>query len=292
MINGVGPNPTMMFDMTKIVPSGKTPKTASERLFATYLDQYGYSGWMHEPTIDDHGKHPDFVVPSLGENFLFEVKERRRKGGEAQFAWINPYKGIRKGIEKARTKFARFGDFPCSLIIHNAGDIDTLMKPEYVYGAMLGDLGFSFGVDTEEGVAFPDASRNVFLPQNGKMVASYTMGLPHNTTTTINAVIVLEKCRLRNTQFEHAIATAIEQKEKGATSSLTEDDRALTAVTLFFDLKPKWQSVVRVQVCENPWARVPLPRTIFCGPYDERWAIVDRKLVRVWHGSGVVDIED
>ena len=43
--------------------------------------------------------------------------------------------------------------------------------------------------------------------------------------------------------------------------------------------------VVRVVVYENPFATIPLPRTIFVGPYDERWAQYEDGIARVFVGA-------
>lgn len=41
------------------------------------------------------------------------------------------------------------------------------------------------------------------------------------------------------------------------------------------------ESVFRAVVVENPWAKKPLPRTLFTGPFDERWAMEGDGTVRL-----------
>jgi hypothetical protein len=46
-----------------------------------------------------------------------------------------------------------------------------------------------------------------------------------------------------------------------------------------------------VIVWENPFARIPLPRNIFCGPYDERYGAEGDYLTRVFVGQGISELE-
>ena len=47
-----------------------------------------------------------------------------------------------------------------------------------------------------------------------------------------------------------------------------------------------------VIVWENSFARIPLPRTLFCGDYDERYGVNDKGIVtRQYAGKGVIDYE-
>jgi hypothetical protein len=48
---------------------------------------------------------------------------------------------------------------------------------------------------------------------------------------------------------------------------------------------------VRVVVYENPYARIPLGRDLFCGPFDERWGVDGEFIQRVLVGSEVAAIE-
>ena len=48
---------------------------------------------------------------------------------------------------------------------------------------------------------------------------------------------------------------------------------------------------VRVVVYENPFARIPLSRDLFRGPFDERWGVEGEFVRRVYVGSEVAAIE-
>lgn len=272
----------------KITPSGKSPETLSETLFAAYLNDHKYNGWLFEPVIEGSSRHPDFMVPFAQQALLFDVKERRRKGGEPRFAFIDPMAGIREEIEEARRKFKSLKNFPCSLVIYNAGDIDTLLKPEYVFGAMLGDPGFTVGYDDAKGCLLPETGRNVFLPQGGKMMR-YKTGEIQNTT--INAMIVLERRLLPDRYFERTRDEAIRSASRASGATLSEPQQRLIAVRLYRERKVRERVILRVRACEHPSARIPLPWSIFRGAYDERWALVRGEAKRVWSGSKIPDLE-
>jgi hypothetical protein len=266
--------------MQRIVSSERVPENESEKLFAAYLDSNGYRGWLFEPNIDGCSKKPDFVVPFEERHLLFEVKERRRKGGELTF-WVNPMHGVREEITEGTKKFKQLKSFPCSLVIYNAEDIDTLLEPDSVFGAMLGDPGLTIGYDSEAGTLRPESARDVFLGQGGKMMR-YKTGEMQNTT--INAIIILEQCDVANPQFDHAADEMIVAAARRTDGRLTESDKVEIAA-----MRSRGR-VTRVRVCENPKARIPLALEMFRGPYDERWSVETGNLKRIYSGPRVAEL--
>ena len=273
---------------------GDSMKTESELLFEDYLRNNGYLDFEFEPPVHGKKKHPDYLVRRNGQELFFEVKQREAPKHSPRFAWFNPYSGIRSDIEKAREKFREFKDYCCSVVIANRGDPNTLLDAEFIFGAMLGDLGFTFPIlDTDDRHRF-DTIQNVFLRRSGKMVHSYKSGEYHNTT--IAAVIGLEEARLRNTEVERLQHQAIQEKQRqrGRELSLREQAVVVCGVAIEYaeaGRGPIYHRVPRVIVCENPGARVPLSRNVLCGPFDERWAIVDKGLSPVYAGVRVREIE-
>ena len=51
-------------------------------------------------------------------------------------------------------------------------------------------------------------------------------------------------------------------------------------------------SQLRVIVHENPFARIPLPRELFRGPYDERYAGSEGRIERTFCGSQLATLEE
>jgi hypothetical protein len=96
----------------------------------------------------------------------------------------DPYPKIREKIEEGRNKFKEFKDFPCSLVLKNGNAFVHLDSPDIVLGAMYGDSGFSFPVDTRVGRA-AGPLKPAFLGW-GKMVRGR-----RTQNTTISAFITL-----------------------------------------------------------------------------------------------------
>ncbi len=113
---------------------------------------------------------------------------------------------------------------------------------------------------------------------------------------TIAAVIALEEARLGNTELERLQRQAAqeEQRRRGRQLSPEEHEalgRRLETEYVEAGRGPIYQRLPRVIVCENPGARMPFPREVLCGPFDERWAIVDQGLRPVYAGMRVHEIE-
>lgn len=286
MNDDIGP---LEFYGQSIIPGYRTPETQSEKLFADYLNATKHTGWLFEPTIGCHRQHPDFLVPLHSDAFLFEVKERAHKDVAPGPCWYDPMRGIREEITESQRKFTEFKEFPCALVIYNAGDPDTLLEPEYVFGGMLGDPGFSMVFDTERCTSLPETARNVFLRQGGKMMRYKTRDFQN---TRINAIIVLEQCTLRNRAFENATSESFSKKSLSLGRELTERERGIAVVEAWKLYRPLYERVTRVRVCTNPGARKPLAATLFKGDYDEWWSVADGHLERIFAGSRVLEIQD
>ncbi len=52
------------------------------------------------------------------------------------------------------------------------------------------------------------------------------------------------------------------------------------------------EAPLRVVVYENPFARIPLRRDIFTGPFDERFGPEGDHLVRVFAGAEILRLEE
>ena len=271
-------------------------RTASELLFETYLQRNGLTEWEFEPNWSGNRKKPDYLLRWNGKELLFEVKERR-SGKEPVNGHFNPYEGIRRKIKKACEQFKEFKEFKdecCSLVIANQGDPHTLLAPEFVFGAMLGDPGFTFPILNADHSDDFEEGPSIFLPtRNARMV---TWDRRTYKNTTIAAIIVLERVRLRNAVFERLLEQAVCKEELDRGRPLSPREPAVIAWKLTQEWHdgergPLHQEAPRVRICENPGATLPFPRDVFCGPYDERWAIVDEYLAPVYAGVRVREIE-
>jgi len=258
--------------------------TESEGLFEEYLASNGYEDWEYEPDIPGRGKHPDYLLRSRGREFFFEVKElHEKRPPPKQPTFIDPYKSLRDDIHKARKQFSHHKQWCCSLVVFNIDDWQARLKPKHVFAAMLGDLGIQMRFDTLAGVIVPGTEHPAFL-ERGKMLRPKT-DEPQNTT--IAAIIVLECFRARDPAFVLALKRERSRREAKKGRGLDAGEAFDLHGEMLLRYPGAISEVLRVVVQENPFARKALPRDLFTGPYDERWAIEEDGLQPVFVGDAL-----
>jgi hypothetical protein len=253
----------------------------SENIFEQYLDSNGFQGkWVYEPSIPGKIKKPDYLLNWKGEKHFFEVKELRKKRSEPNKwpAHIDPYTSLRKKIDEARDKFKEYKEYSCSLVVYNIDDKQVRLDPRTVFAAMLGNAGIAMNFDPNRAEAILESAREVFL-NGGKMVNNKS-----RQNTTISAIVILKEF-LDNRDVEKALIE--EMKKQGRKFTLPEK----------IDIRMKLyenhhvQSVPRVVVIENPFARIKLPKNLFNGLFDERWRIGNDEVEMNFMGSALKESE-
>jgi hypothetical protein len=253
----------------------ETPgKTESELLFEEYLGSHGYTDWVYEPPrLAGQSRQPDYLVRSNGQELLLEVKEMHQKEPlPTKAVNIDPYRSVRSEIDEARRKFKDLQEFCCSLIVYNRGDWQARLGTLEVFGAMLGDLGFSWPVCLDEGAGHstddPKKIENLFMG-GGKMLR------PGNHTpqnTTISSIVALERLRAFNPSVRRMARQAVYDEEARLGRELSLEEEVIAEHNVWSSHANSRFNVIRVRVYENPFARRHLPREMFCGPYDMRFA--------------------
>lgn len=261
-------------------------KNESERVFEQYLDQNGFQDkWTYEPSIPGKRKRPDYLLNWKGEEHFLEVKELRKKPNEPTWpAYFDPYSSLRTEINEVRKQFKEYKEYSCSLVVFNVDDGQARLKPIFVFGAMLGNLGLKMDYDPNKGEAVGGSERNAFL-DSGRMIDS-KRALPQNTT--ISAVVVLDKF-LDNIDVEKAMQGEMTRQGRKFTGP------ELVKVRMELYESHHVRSVPRVVVVENPYARVVFPGDLFSGPFDERWRWredLNDKVERVFAGNKLKELEE
>jgi hypothetical protein len=261
-------------------------KTLSEQLFETYLDSHAPSGqWEYERIIEGQEPTPDYRLSWHNTVLYFEVKETYSNSPLPSSAhWVAPYTRLRAKIGAARPQFKALKAFSCSLVVCNINNWEIGLDPLHVFGAMLGNLGFTADFNAARGEV---EVNNAFL-SDGKMVHPGTHQ-PRNTT--ISSVIVLEKKYFPTAECLAKRNATITEQEAALKRKLAPREVAEAMDHLIF--KGKWAvvDVVRLNVIENPFARCPLPPELFCGAYDERWQMKDDRPTRVYAGEQLLLLE-
>jgi hypothetical protein len=261
-------------------------KNESEKIFEQYLDANGFQDkWTHEPSIPGKHAKPDYLVHWKGDKCFFEVKELRKKPNDpTRPAHIYPYQSLRSEINEARKQLKQFKEYSCSLVVFNVDDRTAILRPIFVFGAMLGNLGLKMDFDPKKGEAVAGSERNAFL--NGGKMTNNKSRQPQNTT--ISAILVLEEF-LDNTEIEKAMRK--EEAKQG--KQFTGPEMIAIRMELYKD--HPIVTVPRVVVIENPFARIPFPKDLFKGPFDEHWRWredLNGKTERVFVGNKLKKLED
>lgn len=253
--------------------------TASELLFEEYLATHGYHNWVYEPILEGKTKRLDYRVEHRGVTHFFEVKEFDSPPPLLGFGSFDPYGPIRAKINQATRQFKDYKEFPCSVVLANPNNAFVqLGEPWAIIGAMLGNLGFEFPVGPN--VDEPVTTKTVFLG-GGKMF-NRQRRQPQNTT--VSSIIVLGTYPLR----EKRIRVAIKERraQLGRKTTLEEELQFYDAIPEHPDLRR-----VRVDVYENPHARIPHNRDWFSGKFDQRWGLDGKYIRRVYAGEEILHFE-
>lgn len=266
-------------------------KTESEELLEEYLRAHGLVDFKFEPTVAGTLKKPDYFLRAGETEVFLEVKEFAATPEDFRLGadCYDPYGPIREKIEAARKKFKDMQGQCCCLVLHNHEKPLVSLHWQFVMGAMLGNVGFSFPVDTRTGQGDISKMEQVTLG-GGKMHRHQgeTPVAPQNRT--ISAVIIVERYGIGQKRFLLLV------HEKGL-----ELGHELTAEE-FLDLAERAAGTerdlslnrIRVRVHENPYALVPLNRQLFVGPFDERYGEIENtgRCGRVYVGRGVAEFEE
>jgi hypothetical protein len=194
------------------------PRTQGEILFEQYLASQCLA-FEFEKEHAGKSKRPDYTIAWHGQTIVFDVKD------------FDP-------PEKAPTGFA-------------------LRETDIMLGAMYGDSGFTFPVNTSTGVGDASQLKRAFLGR-GKMIRpNWTE--PQNTT--ISALITLVRIQ---PHYLHLLELVREDPRR---------DNEAEIRNRIPDYDPAFE-MSRVIVWHNAVARVPFPTDLFCGAYDTHFGIV------------------
>ena len=266
-------------------------KNESEQLFEIYLTTSNVP-FEFEKQMPGTTRRPDFAVPLRDKEMLFEVKEFRPTNEDFRpgFGYFDPYGPIREKIGAARKKFKDLDAYCCNLVVFNFGKPLILLDWKHIYGAMLGNLGFAVPLDIPGRIAPPDAEiRNVFVGGTGAKMLVERQGVPVDVQNqTISSVIVLQNLAMGQRRFRKSLKQR--ERELGRSLTLEEFQRELDRAR--GTERDGSLSQLRVVVHENPYARLPLPRDLFRGPYDERYGAEDNRITRVFAGEEIKSLEE
>lgn len=266
-------------------------QTESEKIFAAYLDEHGYE-WDHEPEIAGKRKRVDFRILWGGEHYFLDAKERAYKEVPPGPTTFDPKKGLKNLIRKGQAKFREYSEFCCGVVLYNLGDPDTIISPLFIFQAMLGPAEMQFDFDPDQGRILEETGRNVFGQHGGQMIQNYDPLEARESTKHIAALIAVKIMQTTNYEFDDVLLENVARRESELGRRLTQVEHGVVFLETTDTCDYSLGRVTRVQVCENPFSNKKLPTEMFRGPYDERHAIVDGRLQRVYVGDKLLAQEE
>jgi hypothetical protein len=257
-------------------------RTESELLLESILNDRGHTQFEFERAFEGTPRRPDYTLTHDGGLVLFEVKEFEAAPEDFRtgFGSFDPYGPIREKLDAAREKFKGLKKYPCCVVLYNSQKPLVDLRWEFVYGAMLGNLTFSLPLHMDGTDPTPEMEVTTQFGEKGKMHRERN-GVPFEPqNTTISAVIVVQHLDVGARRFRGYIREL--QASRGEAVSLEEHLHLMEAESG----TPRDVSLrhLRVVVHENPYARIPMPRDLFVGPFDERYGPVDRGIGRIFAG--------
>lgn len=267
-------------------------KTESERLFATYLEASGYLEFEFEPQISEALARPDFVLDTSirgsQTRVLFEVKEFQPTAADFRlgFGFYDPYGAIREKIKEGTKKFREYKQYPCGLVLYNAGRPLVDLRWEFIYGAMLGNLGYSIPFDPAAGALVDKPTLTPVFTHGGQMHREKDSVPIAPQNTTISAIVVLELFPVGKRRLE--IEAARKARELGRELKYEEYFRLVDSSRGDVSLRE-----LRSVTCLNPYRnrQTAFPEHLFRGPYDECYGEVSTELQRTYAGKQLKEIE-
>lgn len=256
-------------------------RTKGEQRFETYLRLQGITNYEFEKSHPGKRKRPDYSI-TLDREYLFEVKDFAPTDIFTAGAY-DPHNRIRQKINQGYKEFKEYKEWPCSLVLYdNNASLIHLESPQIMLGAMYGNYGVSIDFNPELGELDSTTERFEFH-SGGKMIRP-NWSEPQNTT--ISAIITLRDVEVG----PRKLGVFLERlKKKNRDITPAEAFAETFSPDIDFDKHEKQLGVI---VWENAFARMPFPRNLFCGPYDERWGQEGNELKRIFVGSGIDALEE
>ena len=261
------------------MPTIPSAKTRGDVLFEEYLQSAGITDFEFERTFRESVKKPDYSFVHDGRQLLLDVKDFRGEPNDFEdtsFGPYDPYGPIREKINEGSRKFKEFKSYPCALVLYNHDKPLVTLTPIMIYAAMLGNLAWSFPVNTATGVGDRSKEKTVFA-SGGKMIRYGRDKRPLKPqNTTISAVIVMGRLSVG----QELCLASVREKEQKLGRKLAPDELFVAIQSCAGTAQDASRTELRVVVHENPYARVSWPRNLFRGQWDEHYGTTDEGYIR------------
>lgn len=249
--------------MHPVRAKGTNKSTYGEDLLAAYLTEHGIA-FEREQKLPGVAQLIDFVIdhPTHGK-ILLEVKDIVNPVPPRGLSTFDPYKPIREHIEEGTRKFKSTSDYVCCLVLAAPpGSFVQLNNPNYMLGAMYGDLGFRVPFDPKGRGAADAEVTSEFLVGKGKMIRPSRL-----QNTRISALISIQEFAVWHLAMRKYIHT-----DDGRTKQDRFQDIYDGTAGLPEDTEAKETGVT---VWENAIATIRLPGDLFKGVMDAWYEVAE-----------------
>jgi hypothetical protein len=253
-------------------------------LLEGYLRCHGYRDFDFEPEIVGSSRRPDYRLRWSGHEVLLEVKEFHAEPGEirAGGGYFDPYPPLREKIDQGREKFRKLKGHCCALVLYNVNKPLVFLDWQHLYAAMLGKIAWRVPIQMPGRPAPLDDDITTVFTSGGKMHRE-RHGVPYAPQNqTISAVIVLSRVPAGERLF-HQSLDELKAQLGNAFDLYTHLPLELEACR--WTTRDPRRRPLRVVVHENPYARIPFPRELFCGPWDERYGSLEGRVQQLHLGD-------
>jgi hypothetical protein len=241
---------------------GKNKSTYGEDLLAAYLTANGIA-FEREPNLPGVSQLIDFVIehPTHGK-ILLEVKDIVNPAPQG-FGLFDPYKPIREHIEEGTRKFKSTTGYVCCLVLAAPpGSFVQLNEPNYMLGAMYGDVGFRVPFDPEGRDLVDTEVTSEFLIGKGKMVRP-----SRHQNTRIAALISIQAFAVWHLAMRKYIHTDDGRSKQERAQDIYNGNAGLPEDTEARE--------TGLTVWENAVATKKLPDDLFKGVMDARYEVFE-----------------
>lgn len=241
---------------TRVEEAQACVKTQSESVFEQYLDSHNLK-WSKIP--ESAQKQPDYKVAHGSMTCVFEVKEfddpqTKPVGG------FSPCPAFREKIRAASKKFKHYRSDSCALVLWSKS-IYRATIPEVVLSAAFGEKIYM--------------NRPPLGAQPSVYHFSGRAELRPDCNTRFSAIVVLATYELNHVRLE-AWRRLNAKQERGEPIEPFDQLNLLAQVESEGITGHSYQGTIRTVVLENPYAKIPFPRDLFVGPFDQHWAMESR----------------
>jgi hypothetical protein len=250
-------------------------RTEGESQFERYLSSLGYA-YEFEKSYPGRRKRPDYTI-TAGQIVLADVKDFNPFNPGVGFQQVDVHFRIREKIQAGYKKFKEYKDFPCCVVLHNEGNPHVMItEPAIVLGCMYGTLGFQVPVHVGSG---PTPAAEEFPKPQSVFTGDAQMTATKNTT--ISALLSLR---------DISVGVLRVRRVRAENKGISYEEALQIASQKFenFDYSEKQPGII---VWENAFAKLPVSRDVFNGPFDMRYGFRDGYIERISCGHGMAQIE-